>query len=89
MININHFHGSSQDPPTKKPEAQAYSLLANLNDETCDSTGATAYDDHDYDEPYFEPACTEDTLLTQLKSLSVPLIAKETLKLVSIAMATI
>ena len=82
-VIINHFHGSNiQDTPTKKPEAHTYSLLTNPNDEACDSTGVTACEDHDYDEPYFEPACTEETLLTQLKSLSVPLIAKETLRLV-------
>ena len=81
VININHFHGSSQDTPSKKPEAHTYSLLTNPIDKTCDSTDATAYDDHDYDEPYFEPACTEETLLTQLKSLSVPLLAKESLRL--------
>ena len=83
VININHFHGSSnQNTPTKaKPnEAHTYSLLTHPNGETCDTTGATAYEDHDYDEPYIEPACTEETLLTQLKSLSVPLIAKETLR---------
>ena len=53
-----------------------YSLLIN---EPCDSTDATAQD-HDYDEPYFEPACTEESLLKQLKSLGVHQIAKETLK---------
>ena len=85
-VIINHYHGSTQDTPTKKSkEEHTYSLLTNPNDKTCDSTGATAYEDHDYDEPYFEPACTEETLLTQLKSLGVPLIAKETLKLISIA----
>ena len=85
VININHYHGlkAQQETMTKKSKNDhTYSLLTNPNDEACDSTGATAFLDHDYDEPYFEPACTKETLLKQLKSLGVPEIAKETLKLV-------
>ncbi len=83
VININHYHGTNQETPTKIKEKHTYSLLTNPNKEACDSTGATASEDHDYDEPYLEPACTEKTLLMQLKSLSVPLLAKESLRLVS------
>ena len=82
IININHYHGSNQGTPAKAKEEHTYSLLTNPDEEACDSTGASTYEDHDYDEPYFEPACTEETLITQLKSLSVPILAKETLRLV-------
>ena len=39
-------------------------------------------EDHDYDEPFFEPACKEDELLQQLKNLSIPIISKDHLKYV-------
>ena len=68
MININHFHGSNQ----KSKDEHVYSLLTDPKESTDD--------DHDYDEPYFEPADTEETLLAQLKSLGVPMLAKDTLK---------
>ena len=31
-------------------------------------------EDHDYEEPYFEPASKEEELLQQLKAMSVPFI---------------
>lgn len=40
----------------------------------------TSFDNHDYDEPYFEPAYKEEELLSQLRSLSVPVIAEESLQ---------
>ena len=34
-------------------------------------------EDHDYEEPYFEPASEEEDLLQQLKTMSVPFIDED------------
>ena len=34
-------------------------------------------EDHDYEEPYFEPASEEEELLRQLKAMSVPFIDED------------
>ena len=34
-------------------------------------------EEHDYEEPYFEPASEEDDLLQQLKKLYIPVIEQE------------
>ena len=34
--------------------------------------------EHDYEEPYFEPATEEEGLLAQLKKLSIPVLEQET-----------
>lgn len=71
--------------PKKSEQNGEYSLLT---DSEVDSgprfLTATASDNHDYDEPYFEPACTEEDILLQLKSLGVPIIPKESLKCIII-----
>ena len=41
-----------------------------------------AFDNHDYDEPYFEPASKEEGLLLQLKELGIPIISSESIKYV-------
>ena len=34
-------------------------------------------DDHDYEEPYFEPASEEEGLLQQLRKMSIPMVDEE------------
>lgn len=34
-------------------------------------------EEHDYEEPYFEPASEEEALLQQLKKMSIPIITEE------------
>ena len=36
--------------------------------------------DHDYEEPYFEPASEEEGLLLQLKKMSIPMIPDKELR---------
>ena len=38
--------------------------------------------DHDYDEPYFEPATEEEAILEQLCKLAIPTIEEESLEYV-------
>ena len=81
VINFNHLHGPSTSPSqemySKNDEKHTYSLLTDPSEGE-----STKFEDHDYDEPYFEPACTEEMLLTQLKSLNVSLLSKDNLRLV-------
>ena len=36
--------------------------------------------EHDYEEPYFEPASEEEGLLLQLKKMSIPMILEKELR---------
>lgn len=73
MININHYHCDV------KQENHEYALLSE-SDPVPHPPVTAAFDDHDYDEPYFEPAFKEKELILQLKNLSVPVVGMETLK---------
>ncbi len=55
---------------TKEPNG-AYFML------TKDEAVPLAPEDHDYEEPYFEPASEEEDLLQQLKKLCIPVIKDE------------
>ena len=35
--------------------------------------------DHDYEEPYFEPASEEEDIISQLKNMAIPVIAVDKL----------
>ena len=39
-------------------------------------------ENHDYEEPYFEPASEEESLIRQLKNMSVPVANQDELKYV-------
>ena len=42
----------------------------------------TAFVNHNYDEPYIEPASQEEELMLQLRRMAIPIIAEENLKYV-------
>ena len=69
-----------------EPDDNNYSKATNSGYEIDNGSGCTrlplvkANDDHDYDEPYFEPATEVDTLINQLERLEVPTIQQESLK---------
>ena len=72
-----------------EPDDNNYNRETNFSGYEIDNCGytrsflATANDDHDYDEPYFEPATEVDTLINQLERLEVPTIQQESLKYVN------
>jgi hypothetical protein len=87
VININHYHAPKEKTPTKPRgdhKSHEYALLMESTSEPSPKLSplhsSAAFDDHDYDEPYFEPACKEEELLLQLKSLGVPIIAEDSLE---------
>ena len=81
VTNI-HYHTTRKhlklsNPPHKyntPAEAQPYtSLLA-------EHALAGQLANHDYEEPYFEPASRKEEILMQLRQLGVPVVPKEALK---------
>ena len=84
MININHYHRDAELQCKGHKEGHEYALLS--ESDTGPHPPLTAFDNHDYDEPYFEPALKEEELIMQLKNLSVPVVGTEHLKYVSVHM---
>ena len=76
MININYHNFKHHYKGPK--ESHEYSLLTEAD--PVSHQPLTAFDKHDYDEPYFEPALKEEELIMQLKNLSVPVVGAENLK---------
>ena len=82
-MNVYHYHGPEES--SVKPNHE-YSVLTEeyspaLNSPAASATpSAAAMGEHDYDEPYFEPACKEDELLSQLQRLGVACVSKKSLK---------
>ena len=90
MINV-HYHNPKEETSTKLHQGHEYSLLTETPPpdvlppklspyHTAASAAFEDHEDHDYDEPYFEPACMEEELLSQLKNLGVPAIKEESLE---------
>ena len=85
MVNVYHYHGPEES--SAKPNHE-YSVLTEeyspaLNSPAASATpsaAAMAAHEHDYDEPYFEPACKEDELLSQLQRLGVAYVSRKALK---------
>ena len=84
-MNVYNCHDPKES--SAKPNDE-YSLLTEecppaLNSPAASATpSAAAMGEHDYDEPYFEPACKEDELLLQLQKLGVACVSKKSLKYV-------
>lgn len=74
---ITECEGTSWDKQNKKADFEAANHCYVLTD--CE---------HDYDEPYFEPASEFDILLEQLKELSVTNILERSLGLVAVLYRT-
>ena len=84
MINV-HYHTIKED--AKHHLDHEYSLLTEMPPAVLQVPSklspyhaAAPENPHDYDEPYFEPACMEEELLSQLKNLGVPAIKEESLE---------
>ena len=85
-----HYHNPKEETSTKHHQGHEYSLLTETASpdvppklspyHTAASAASEDHEDHDYDEPYFEPACMEEELLLQLKNLGVPAIKEESLE---------
>ena len=86
VINI-HIAKQMALSRTRQPYHE-YALLTETKDESPVSTvppHLEPFEDHDYDELYFEPACKEEELLSQLRKLGVPIIPREALKYVQLS----
>ena len=73
-----HYHHDAELQSKRHKTGHKYALLS--ESDPVPHPPLTALDDHDYDNPYFEPALKEEELIIQLKKLSVPVVGTKTLK---------
>jgi hypothetical protein len=76
----NHFHGPREESPTNHENDHKDHEYSLLTETVLEPQPKLSNDNHDYDEPYFEPACMEGELLSQLKGLGVPVITEDSLE---------
>ncbi len=90
MVNVHYHHSPNTESREEGvDEGHEYSLLTN-DDAPPPSYSAmpkhvndTAFFvNHDYDEPYIEPASQEEELMLQFRRMAIPIIAEENLKYV-------